>query len=124
MVSKAVHLQDKLKPFCSDPFKNVNRPTEVTYELLTQKGKTFHTHGNHLIPYYPKELLLFPHIRLYNEQKFEITHDLDTTALVQTILHTLYDNSHFDDKIFEDDIFCDIDDDQSCLIMNYTNLQR
>ena len=36
--------------------------SDVTYELLSQGGSTFHFHRNHLIPYYPKTTLLFPHL--------------------------------------------------------------
>ena len=73
----AVHFVDKLKPFCNRPFKNINKPTEVRYELLTQHEKTFHTSRNHLIQYYPKKILFFPHIQSYNEQNREIHHDSD-----------------------------------------------
>ena len=62
---KQVQFSDKLKPLRNGPFKIINKPTDVTYELLTSEGFTFHTHRNHLVPYYPKEPLLFPHIQKY-----------------------------------------------------------
>ena len=37
----------------------------MTYELLSQDGSTVHVHRNHLIPYYPKEPLLYPHLRRF-----------------------------------------------------------
>ena len=37
----------------------------MTYELLAQDGSTIHVHCNHLIPYYPKEPLLNPHLRSF-----------------------------------------------------------
>ena len=37
----------------------------MTYELLAQDGSTIHVHRNHLIPYYPKEPLLYPHLRSF-----------------------------------------------------------
>ena len=40
----AVHFLDKLKLFRIGPFKIINKPTEVTYELLTQDVEIFHTH--------------------------------------------------------------------------------
>ena len=55
-IFKSVQLTKKLKPLRIGPFMTINKPTEVTYELLTQEGKTFHTHRNQLIPYYCKEL--------------------------------------------------------------------
>ena len=46
-IFKPVQFFDKLKPNLSGPFKFIRKPTEVTYELLTRNGKTFHTHRNH-----------------------------------------------------------------------------
>ena len=34
----------------------------LTYELLSQDGSTVHVYRNHLIPYYPKEPPLYPHL--------------------------------------------------------------
>ena len=45
-----VQFPDKLKPLRNGPFKLLNKPTEVTYELVTSDGKIIHTHRNHLIP--------------------------------------------------------------------------
>ena len=39
---KPVPFSDKLKPLRKGPFKIKIDPAEVTYELLTQDGKTFH----------------------------------------------------------------------------------
>ena len=39
---KAVQCSVKLKPFGIGPFKNINRRTEVAYELLTQDGNLVH----------------------------------------------------------------------------------
>ena len=36
-----------------------------TYELLAQDGSTVDVHRNHIIPYYPKEPLLYPHLRSF-----------------------------------------------------------
>ena len=52
-----VHISDKLKPLRVGPYKNLDRLSDVTYELLAQDGSTVHVHTNHLIPYYPKEPL-------------------------------------------------------------------
>ena len=73
-----VHFSDKLKPLRIAPYKILERLSVVTYELLSQDGSTLHVQKNHLIPYYPKEPLLYPHLgnfmRLsgstnYNNQK-------------------------------------------------------
>ena len=40
---KAAHFCDKLKKVRNGPFNIIIKPTEVTYELLMQDRKTFHT---------------------------------------------------------------------------------
>ena len=60
-----VHFSDKLKPLRIGPYKIIDRLSDVTYELLEQDGSTVHVHRNHLIPYYPKEPLLYPHLRSF-----------------------------------------------------------
>ena len=61
----AVHVSDKLKSFREAPFKNINEPTEVTHELLTQVGNTIHTHRHLTLPYYPKKPCFFPDAIIY-----------------------------------------------------------
>ena len=58
-----IHFAHKLKPIQIGPYKFLDRLSEVTYELLAQDGSTLHVQRNHLIPYYPKGPLLYPHIR-------------------------------------------------------------
>ena len=70
-----VHFSDKLKPLRIGPYKILDRLSDVTYELLSQGGSTFHIHRNHLIPYYPKEPLLYPHLR--NFMRFSDTINTD-----------------------------------------------
>ena len=94
-------MEQKLKSLRNGPFKIINRPMRVTNDPLTQNGKTFHTHRNNFIPYYPEEPLLYPHIAIYNEQNFGIFLDCDTTDLTQNDLHTSYDNSETDDNVFD-----------------------
>ena len=60
-----VHFSDKLKRLRIGPNKIIDRLSDVTYELLAQDGSTIHVHRNHLIPYYPKEPLLYPHLRSF-----------------------------------------------------------
>ena len=60
-----VHFPDKLKPLQIGPYKIIDRLSDVTYELHAQDGSTIHVHRNHLIPYYPKEPLLYPHLRSF-----------------------------------------------------------
>ena len=60
-----VHFSDKLKPLRIGPYKIIDRLLDVTYELLAQDGSTIHVHRNHLIQYYPKEPLLYPHLRSF-----------------------------------------------------------
>ena len=47
---KYVHFSDKLKELPYFPYKSFNKPTDVTYETLTQDVKSFPTHRLYLIP--------------------------------------------------------------------------
>ena len=55
-----VHFSDILKPLRIGPFKIMNKTSDITYEIVNQDGYTSHIHRNHLVPYYPKEPLIFP----------------------------------------------------------------
>ena len=63
---KPVNFSKKLKPLRIGPYKILKQLSEVTYELLSQDGSTFQTHGNHNLPYYPKEPIIFPYIKHYH----------------------------------------------------------
>ena len=58
----------------------------------------FHAHRNHLVPNYPKKILLSPQIQLYNEQKLEIFHDSDNLDLLQNGSYTSIDTSEIEDE--------------------------
>ena len=60
-----VHFSDQLKPLRIGTYKIIDRLSDVTHELLSRDGSTVHVHCNHLIPYYPKEPLLYPHLRSF-----------------------------------------------------------
>ena len=99
-----VHFSDKLKPLRIGPYKIIDRLSDVTYELLPQDGSTVHVHRNHLIPYYPKEPLLYPHLR--SCMRFS-----DTTqfSILQPIKYANEDSSPFN----SDDSFSDEDSYQT-----------
>ena len=61
-----VHFSDKLKPLRIGPFKINNKISDITYEIVNQNGYTSQIHRNHLVPYYPKEPIIFPFIQQYN----------------------------------------------------------
>ena len=63
---KPVSFSKKLKPLRIGPYKILEHLSEVTYELLSQDGSTFQTHRNHILPYYPKEPIIFPYIKHYH----------------------------------------------------------
>ena len=63
---KPVNFSNKLKPLRIGPYKILKHLSEVTYELLSQDGSTFQTHRNHILPYYPKEPIIFPYIKHYH----------------------------------------------------------
>ena len=54
-----VNFSDNFKPLRIGPYKILDRLSEKTYQLLSKDGSTSHRHRNHLIPYYPKEPLLY-----------------------------------------------------------------
>ena len=85
-----VHFSDKRKPLRIGPYKILERLPDVTYELLSQDGSTFHIHRNHLIPYYPKEPLLYPHLR--NFMRFS---DSNNTNFPKPITYANNDSSSF-----------------------------
>ena len=95
-----VHFSGKIKPLRIGPNKIIDRLSDVTYELLSQDGSTIHVHRNHLYPYYPKEPLLYPHLRSF-------MHFSDTTQF-QVPQPTKYANSdsspfNSDDSLSDDD---------------------
>ena len=59
------HFSDKLKPIRIGPYKIIDRLTDVTYKVLSQDSSTVHVHRNHLIPYYPNQPFLYPHLRSF-----------------------------------------------------------
>ena len=71
-----VHFADKLKPLRIGTYKILDRLSDVTNELLSQDGSTFHIHRSHLIPYYPKEPLLNPHLRNFIQISDSINIDI------------------------------------------------
>ena len=58
-----VEFSDRFKPLRIGPYKILDRVSDVTYELLSQDGSTLHVLLEHLIPYYPKEPFVYPHLR-------------------------------------------------------------
>ena len=100
-----VHFSDKLKPLRIGPYKIIDRLSDVTYELLSQDGSTIHVHRNHLIPYYPKEPLIYPHLRDF--MRFS-----DTTQ-IQVPQPTEYANS--DSSPFNSDESLSDDDSQTSM---------
>ena len=71
-----VHFTDKLKPHRIRPYRILDRLSDVTYEILSQDGSTFHIRRNHLIPYYPKEPRLYPHLRNFMQFSDSISLDI------------------------------------------------
>ena len=71
-----VHFSNKLKPLLIGPYKILDHLSDVTYELLSQDGSTFHNHRNHLVPYYPKEPLFYPHLCNFNRFSNSIYTDI------------------------------------------------
>ena len=54
-----VHFLDKLKPLRNGPFKIIHKISDITYEIVNHNGYTSHIQRDHLVPYYPKEPIIF-----------------------------------------------------------------
>ena len=95
-----VHFSDKLKPLRIGPYKIIDRLSDVTHELLAQDGSTVHVHRNNLIPYYPKEPLLYPHLRSF--MRFS---DTAQFQIPQPTKHANSDSSPFnsDESLSDED---------------------
>ena len=61
-----VHFSEKLKPLRIGPFKIINKISDIINEIVNQDGYTSHIQRNHLVPYYPKEPIVFPFLQQYN----------------------------------------------------------
>ena len=81
-----VHFSDKLKPRIG-PYKILDRVSDVTDELLSQGGSTLHVHRNHLIPYYPKEPLLYPNLRNFMRFSDSTHYDIPKQLIMQIVIH-------------------------------------
>ena len=101
-----VHFSDKLKPLRIGPFKILDRTADVTYELPAQDGSTSHVHRNRLLHYYPKEPLLYPHLR--NFMRFS---DSITYIIPKPIQYADSDSPPFnsDESLSDDTSFSDND---------------
>ena len=80
-----VHFSDKLKPPRIGPFKIHNKISDITYEIVNQDGYTSHIHRNHLVPYYPKESLIFPFIQNHNPCSFDNNTDSNYSSTKDSI---------------------------------------
>ena len=106
-----VHFSDKLKPIRIGPYKIIDRLSDVIYELLAQGGSTVHVQRNHLIPYYPKEPLLYPHLRSFMR--------FSDTAHFQIPQPTKYSNS--DSSPFNSEESLSDEDSQTFMTPSKTN---
>ena len=73
-----------------------------------------------MIPFYPKELLFFPHIKLYNDQNPEKFTEFEKTNIIKNDIYTSHENSEFDDNLFDDDPFCNDEYCQSTIFDNFS----
>ena len=70
-----VHFSDKLKPLRIGPFIIINKIFDITYEIVNQDGYTSHVHRNHLVPYQPKEPIIFLFIQKYTPHSTDCNTD-------------------------------------------------
>ena len=95
-----VRFSDKLKPLRIGPYKIIDRLSDVKYELPSQDVSTVHVHRNHLIPYYPKEPLLYQHLRSF--MRFS---DSTQFQIPQPVKYAISDSSPFnsDESLSDED---------------------
>ena len=70
-----VLFSDKLKPLRIGPFEIISEISNITFEIVNQDGYTSHFHRNHLVPYYPKEPIIFSFIQQYNSHSNDDDND-------------------------------------------------
>ena len=80
-----VHFSDKLKPLSYGPYKTIKKVSDITYEIVNQDGYASHILGNLLVPYYPKEPLIFPFIQNYNPHSFDNNTDNNNSSTKDSI---------------------------------------
>ena len=97
---------EKLRPLCNGPFKIIIKRTEVTSEVLTQNGKTFHKHRNRLIPYYPKDPFFLLLIESYIEENRVTFIDSDTSKKLRNDSYSSNNKFEMNDNLFDDDPLC------------------
>ena len=89
-----------MKPLRIGPFKIINKISDITYEIVNQDGYTSQIQRNHLVPYYPKEPIIFPFLQQYNPHS----------------INNNYNDSHLNDPLQSCDFLSDeeqsIGDDQ------------
>ena len=85
--SKRVILSQKLKPFRLGPCKTIQNLSDVTYELMSQDGFTFHTYRNHILSFFPKEPAIFPILRQYHPTSSLLTNP-DTDSHHNNLSHS------------------------------------
>ena len=90
-----VHFSEKLKPLRIGPFKIINKLSDITYEIVNQDGYTSHIHRNHLIPYYPKEPVIFPFIQQYNPHLFNDCHSNTNDQIINSDEDKFTDEEQF-----------------------------
>ena len=96
-----VHFSDKLKPLRIGSFKIINKISDITYEIVNQDGDTSHIHRNHLVPYYPKEPIIFPFLQQYNPHSINNNYnDLDLNDPLQSFDFLSDEEQSIDDDQF------------------------
>ena len=74
-----------MEPLRIGPFKIINKISDITYEIVNQDGYTSHIHRNNLIPYYPKEPIIFPFIQQYNPYSNNDDNDNNDSNIIHSI---------------------------------------
>ena len=81
-----VHFSDKLRPLRIGPFKIINKISDITNEIVNQDGYTSLIHRNQLVPYYPKEPIVFPSLQKYNPHSTDNNTDNNNSSTNDSII--------------------------------------
>ena len=95
-----VRFSDKLKPLRIGPFKYINKISDITYEIVNQGGYTSHIHRNHLVPYYPKEPILFPFLQQSNPHLFNDNYSNINNQIIDSDENQFSDEHQFSSTKF------------------------
>ena len=84
-----------------DHLKSIKN-SDITYEIVNQDGYYSHSHRNHLVPYYPKEPIIFPSIQQYNPYSNNDDND-NNDSNINNLIEPFYSFSDAEQSVKNED---------------------